>query len=1022
MRPPIPSITLSRRAKIGIWTAVVLIALIIAVVQLSGVYINFLWFHSLGFGGVYATVFWTRVVLFAVFGVLMALILGGNMVIAYLLSPPFRPMSPEQQNIERYRAVLEPRRLLIVGVVSAIALFSAGLSAQDNWSTWQLWLHGGSFGQTDPQFHLDISFFAFDYPAYRLLLGFGFTAVVFAIILSAIVHYLTGAIRLQTPGPKVTVAARRHLTLLVFVFVVLKALAYWLDRYGLVFSDRSVFTGASYTDVHAVLPARTILFWIAIIIAAGLIASLWVRNTMLPAIAFVSMLVLSILISGIYPAILQGVSVKPNAAIKEAPYIQRNIQATRTAYNIASGTDVTYSNYPVTGRPNATDAEPGVSNATLNNIRILDPNIVSPTFAKFQAQGNQFGFAPKLDIDRYTVNGVEHDYIVGVRELDAAGLSGDQTNWINLHTTYTHGLGFVAADAGSNVTDPAVAGFAESGIPSRGFLGNTFTQDQVYYGELLPDYSIVGATGAKQEFNGVGEPKISYAGGGGVSLGSVFTRLAFAINYKQSNFLLNNAASARGARIIFNRDPRVMVQKLAPFLKIDSDPYPIVDTGVGNPAGMKDPSKGHVVWMVDGYTTTDNYPYSARESLSGLTNDSLAASNKTAKQPNDQINYIRNSVKATIDAYTGKVTLYAWDSTDPMLNAWRQVFPGLVKDRSQMPASIVSHVRYPQDLFKAQRTLLGTYHVDNPQQFYNASRIWTVPKDNTDSTAAGANQPPYYILASPPTGPAATAQFQLTSPMNVNQASYLAAYISADSDPAHYGRISVLQLPLQSNQVQGPEQAYNTITTDNTVRRDSLFNTSTNGANVVHGNLLTLPLGKSFLYAEPLYTISSNTSGAYPSLQRVILVYGSKIGYGKTVADARSDFLPGHCTGETLGLCTSSGGSPNSGKGGTGTGNGNGNSNNPPPSQGGATVTIPKIDQAIQALKDAYRSGDPVQVGKAEAALERLVNQYQAHSGGGTTAPKSPASSSSSAPRSPASSSSSSPSSSAPAGGTGRSS
>ncbi|MGH8860252.1 MAG: UPF0182 family protein, partial [Jatrophihabitantaceae bacterium] len=600
MRPPFPSITLSRRAKIALWTAVILIAMIIALVQLTGVYINFLWFDSLGFRGVYTTIFWTRVTLFFMFGVLMALIIGGNLVVAYLLSPPFRPMSPEQQNIERYRAVLEPRRIAVLVAIAAIALFSAGLSAQDKWATWQLFLHGQSFGTTDPQFGKDVSFYAFDYPAYRLLLGFGFSAIIFTIILSVLVHYLTGAIRLQTPGPKVTPAARRHLTILAFVFVVLKAIAYWLDRYGLVFSDRSKFTGASYTDVHAVLPARTILFWIAIVIAAGLIASLWLRNSMLPGIAFVSMLVLSILISGIYPAILQNVSVKPNASSKEAPYIKKNITATRQAYNIETGADVTYSSYPVSNHPDFT-ALASTTNSTLNNIRILDPNVVSPTFNRFQQNGNQYGFAPKLDIDRYTDGKAKTDYIVGVRELDAANLTGDQTNWINSHTNYTHGYGFVAAAAGTDITsgNDQTGQFAEGNIPPTGFLTGDLKQNGVYYGELMPDYSIVGAKGPAQEFDGDGKAKVTYGGDGGVSLGNLFTRLAFAIDYKQTNFLLNDAATAPGAKIIFNRDPRTMVQKVAPFLKVDSDPYPVVD-----------PSSGHVVWMVDAYTTMDNYPYS----------------------------------------------------------------------------------------------------------------------------------------------------------------------------------------------------------------------------------------------------------------------------------------------------------------------------------------------------------------------------------------------------------------------------
>jgi len=1012
MRPPIPSITLSRRAKIALWTVAILIVLIIALVQLTGVYINFLWFDSLGFRSVYTTIFWTRVSLFFIFGVVMALVIGGNMVIAYLLSPPFRPMSPEQQNIERYRAVLEPRRFLVLAIVGLIALFSAGMSAQGNWATWQLFLNGQSFGTRDPQFHLDVSFYAFDYPAYRLMLGFGFTAIIFAIILSALIHYLTGAIRLQTPGPKITVAARRHLTLLVFVFVVLKAIAYWLDRYGLVFSGRSTFTGASYTDVHAVLPARTILFWIALVIAAGLIASLWLRNTMLPAIAFVSMLVLSILISGIYPAILQGVSVKPNAASKEAPYIERNINSTRQAYDIVTGKNVVYSSYRVSSTPDPY-APTEKNNATLSNIRILDPNIVSPTFLRYQQDGNQYGFAQKLDIDRYTdAKGKVHDYIVGVRELDASALTGDQSNWINAHTTYTHGYGFVAAGAGTDVTNGAP--YAEGGIPPTGFLTKYLKQNGVYYGELLPNYSIVGAAGPPQEFNGNGNTKVTYEGSGGVSLGNLFTRLAFAVNYKQTNFLLNDAASAQGARIIFNRDPRAMVQKVAPFLKIDSDPYPIVDTSTDP---KTDPSAGHIVWMVDGYTTTNNYPYSARRSLSSLTNDTLAQSNRTAKQPNDEINYIRNSVKATVDAYTGKVTLYAWDESDPVLNTWRSVFPGLVQPRQAMPASIVAHVRYPQDLFKVQRTLLGTYHVDDPVQFYNVLHKWTVPIDNTDSTATTGNQPPYYVLASSPTGSSSTPQFQLTSAMNVNGRQYLAAFLSVNNtpDPGQYGKLTVLQLPPGSQDtVNGPEQVYNQITTNNTINRDSLYATSGSGANVIHGNLLTLPLDKSFLYVEPLYrAASTTTSGSFPSLQRVIVYYGGKFGYGATLADALSDFEPGRCTGATLSLPCDKG-----------SGTGGGGSTSPPPSTPPSSsappssstgnshnpVTLAQINTAIENLKVAYATGDPAKVGAAEAKLQDLIERYNA----GSSTPSKPRSGSSSAEPSGTTSSTTAPSSGPP--------
>src|SRR4051794_9716030 len=485
---PIPSMILSRRAKIALAVVAIVIVLLILLFKLSGVYVNYLWFGELHARQVYSTMLWTKVSLFFIFGVLMAVIIGGNLVIAYLLRPPFRPMSQEQQNLQTYVLMVEPRRKLILAGVMIIALLAEGASAQGKWAMWQLWLHGGSFGITDPQFNRDISFYAWDYPVYRALLGFGFTAVLFSLFLCIGVHYLTGAIRLQTPGPKVSLTARRHLTVLVFVFMALKAIAYWLDRYGLVFSTRSKFTGASYTDVHAALPARTILFWIALVIAAGLIASLWFNSTLLPGIAFISMLVISILISGIYPAILQSVSVKPNASTKEVPYIDRNLAATRAAYGITlkadSGPNGKVNMIPF-GSAKTPDAAAlqTTDSATLNNVRILDPNVVSPDFLQFQQDGNVFGFPQKLDVDRYGQGAAEHDYVVGVRELDESKLTGNIGNWINKFTNYTHGVGFVAAAAASDITNNGnqAGTFASGDIPPDGNIGSLIKHPEVYY-------------------------------------------------------------------------------------------------------------------------------------------------------------------------------------------------------------------------------------------------------------------------------------------------------------------------------------------------------------------------------------------------------------------------------------------------------------------------------------------------------------------------------------------------------------
>jgi len=961
MRPPLPSLTLSRRVKISLGVVGTIIVLLIIAASLVGVYINWLWFGEVGFRGVYRGIITTKLILFVIFGVLMAAILGGNIVIAYMLRPPFRPLSAEQQNLERYRVILEQRKRLILAGIAGLAGLSAGLASMDDWRTWMMWRYGGSFGIKDPQFHRDVSFFAWDYPAYRLMLGFGFTAIIFSILLSAAVHYLFGAIRVQTPGPKITMSARRHLTILVFIFIVLKALAYWLDRYGVVFSNRGKVTGASYTDVNASLPAKTILFWMAILIAVAVLASMWLKSAQLPAIGFGVLLVLSILINGIYPAIVQQFSVKPNASDKEAPYIKRNITATRQGYDVIynapqtpNGT-VNYQSYNVNGSPSTTALSP--TSATVSDLRILDPNVVSQTFTQQQQIKNQYGFASKLDIDRYTIDGVTSDYVVGVRELDESNLQGNQTNWINKHTVYTHGYGFVAAQADADVT-AGTAPYTEGDIPPQGPLGLSApgAKPQVYYGELLNDYSIVGAKGAR-EYDG-SDQTTSYTGKGGVSLGGFFTKLAFAVKYKQTNFLLNDAVSNKGAKIIINRDPRDRVLKAAPFLKVDGDPYPIV-------------VNGRIVWMIDAYTTMSNFPYSEQQSLSDLTQDTLSRQNKTASQPNDKINYIRNSVKATVDAYDGTIHLYAWDDQDPVLKAWRKAFPGLVQDKSQMPQDVLAHVRYPEDLFEVQRGILEQYHVDDPVTFYNVRDKWTVP---TDPYAANVNQPPFYVLANPPTAGGSSAQFQLTTPMKVNNRQNLAAYISVDSDPGpNYGKMTVLKLPTNSA-VRGPEQISNIFSTTAVISKDiSLL--STGGSNVIHGNLLTLPIGNAFLYIEPLYVQGTGTSG-YPILQRVLAVYGDKVGYAADLAGALDNLDHGP-TGVSLpGAGTTTTPTPTPTPTPPPTGSSPPTTTPPSSTPSNAQAVLTQLNAAFNTLQNAYKSGDFKAIGDAQAEVQRLTQQY----------------------------------------------
>src|SRR5829696_2171324 len=490
MRPPVPVPTLSRRAKLVLGAVAVLLVLFTAIVTLTNVYVDYLWFDETNYTEVFWTEIQTRALLFAVAGVATGGLVALSIHLAYRFRPTFRPMSLEQQNLERYRQSLEPRRGLVLTAVAVVVGLFAGFTAQGSWETWLTFRNATDFGRTDPQFGLDLSFFVFDYPFYRLLLGFGFAIVLLALIGSALTHYLFGGLRLQTPGQKLTSAARVQLSVLLGLFVALKAVAYWLDRYGLVYSDRGdVFSGASYTDINALLVPKTILVFVAIVCALAFFANIFVRNFLLPAGALVLLLVTSLVVGVAYPAIVQQFVVKPSANEKEAPYIDRAIQSTREAYNL-SDDDVEYIDYALGATGDEADPEEVLTELrndtqTIPNARLLDPNVLSGTFTARQQIRNVYGFPEKLDIDRYTVDGETRDYVVAVRELNSAGLSENQDTWINRHTVYTHGNGFVAAPANEVVAgqEGGEPNFTTRDLPTQGTIG--VDQSRIYYGELI---------------------------------------------------------------------------------------------------------------------------------------------------------------------------------------------------------------------------------------------------------------------------------------------------------------------------------------------------------------------------------------------------------------------------------------------------------------------------------------------------------------------------------------------------------
>lgn len=867
-RPRVPS----RRPRALLPTLAVVVALVVLGSVFVQLWTSKLWFGSVGYSAVFTTVLWTRLALFGVFGTLLAAVVVGNVYLAFRFRPMLFDDTFSNSSVERYQDTLDPIRhwvLIALGVV--LALFG-GASAAGQWKTYLLWRHGVPFHQPDVYFGRDIGFFVFGYPWYRYLLSFGFTVLVLTLIAAAVTHYVYGGIRLQARRDRVSPAAQVQLSVLLGLFILLKAAAYWMDRYGLAVSDDNLFTGISYTDAHAVLPAKNILWVIALICAALFFGNVVRPGWMLPVLGLGLLIFSAVLVGGIWPLIVQQLQVRPSAPDKEAPYIQRNIDATRNAYGLTS---VDIKRYP--GFTNEPPQQLQSAASTLPGVRLIDPRLVAPAFENLQQVRGFYQMPDVLDVDRYQLPGQAQpqDVVIGVRELDLSGLQPSQRNWNNDHTVYTHGYGVVAAygdQRGAN----GLPVWAARNLPSRGVLGKF--QQRVYFGETAPLYSIVGAAPGTRPVeldrpsttSGYGGGRYStYDGTGGVPIGSTFRQVLYAAKFWDSSLLLSGRVTA-ASKVIYDRHPRQMVEKVAPWLTLDGDPYPaVVD--------------GRLQWILDGYTTSSYYPMSARENLSRVTSDSLTAEQAVAAQRADDINYIRNSVKATVDAYSGTVNLYAWDESDPILQAWRAAFPGVVKDKSEIPPALLAHLRYPEDLFKVQRYLLSRYHVTQPKVFYGGEQNWQVPQDPTVSSMSPPLQPPYYLTVRLPEGP---PEFSLTSVFVPIKRQNLTGFmaVNADATSPNYGQFTLLQLP-STSAVYGPAQAQNAITNDLAVANRLLRYTKTDTTPQM-GNLLTLPIGNELLYVQPVYTSRSTGAASYPILQFVALSIGDNVGIGSSFQEA----------------------------------------------------------------------------------------------------------------------------------------
>ncbi|MFE7586823.1 UPF0182 family protein [Streptomyces gardneri] len=835
----------SRRARTLLMTLGVLAVLAMAFVMFAGFWTDWLWYRSVEYSSVFTTTLWTKIGLFAVFGLLMGLAVGLNIWLAYRLRPPLSAMSLEQQSLDRYRMGVAPFKKWVLLAVTVLVGLIAGASASGQWRTWLMWVNGVKFGQKDPQFGLDVAFYAFDLPWYRFLLAFGFAAAVLSLIAAALTHYLYGGLRITSPGARATAAATGHLSVLLGIFVSLKAVAYWLDRYGLAvkssdFKATGNWTGLRYVDANAYLPAKTILFCIAAICAVLFFATLWRRTWQLPVIGFGLMVLSAVLIGGLYPAIVQKFQVQPNEQAKEAPYIQKNIDATRKAYAIDSTKPENYSGKSTVKAKDQlrTDADSAAS------YRVLDPNIVSPTFQQLEQKRKYYQFPTTLDVDRYQGK----DTVIGLRELNIKGIP--KRNWINDHFTYTHGYGAIMAK-GTQTDANGSPVFTESGLPTTGDVGEY--QQRIYYGEKTDQYSIVGGPQKELDYEENGEKTTSYKEKSGVSLSGAFNRAAYAVAFSEPQILYSGAIG-EGSRILYNRTPKERVEAVAPWLTIDGDAYPAV-------------VNGRIQWIVDAYTTTNGYPYASRTTLGDTTADSLTVGNqqRAVVAQQNQVNYIRNSVKATVDAYDGTVNLYQWDTQDPVLKTWMKAFPDTVKAKSEIDGDLMEHLRYPQDMFKVQRELLTRYHVTDPAQFYSGSDAWQVPDDPTNKD--GNAVPPYYLSMKMPGD---TAQrFSLTTTFTPNGRPNLGGFMAVDADATskEYGRLRLLRV---TEDVPGPAQVQSKL---NGLPDVAQFVRDMKGADsdIQYGNLLTVPLDGGFLYVEPVYAQGRNA--LYPLLKKVAVSY-----------------------------------------------------------------------------------------------------------------------------------------------------
>jgi uncharacterized membrane protein (UPF0182 family) len=956
--------------------AALLVVLLFSLRGLAGFYTDFLWFDSVGFGDTWRQLLLAKIIPATVFTVVFFGVMLLNLVIADRLAPATRTAGPEDELIERYQHVVGPYQGRIRVAVAAFFALIAGGSVAGQWQQWTLFRHRVDFGIKDPQFHKDIGFYVFTLPFLRYIFEFAFAALVIVLIVTAVAHYLNGGIRLQTPFQRVTPQVKAHLSVILGLMALVKGVQYYLAQFELNFSTRGVVQGASYTDTHAELRALQLLIAIAVIAAALFVWNIWRRGWVLPVIAVGLWALLSLIVGTIYPAVVQQFRVNPNEFQKEQTYIARNIEATRAAWNLKT-VDPKAFNYT----ENLDAAAIQDNRQTVANARLWDPPEILRNYQSFQTIGTFYKFSD-ASVDRYKI-GFDNrvtQVLVSARQLNPADLPSQ--TWVSRHLVYTHGYGMVVSPINKATEQGGRPDYLLSDIPPTGDIHLDPKYAGIYFGQGLGGFSLVDARQSEFDYprKGAGQNDATtrYTGTGGVAVSSLLRRAAFALRFGDFNTLISGQISGN-TKILYLRDIQTRVQKAAPFLHFDQSAYPVI-------------LNGRVLWVLDGYTATNRYPYS--QSFNGTGGLSGRA------------NYVRNSVKATVDAYDGTVTFYAIDTKDPLLKSYRKAFPSLFTDANRMPAGLREHLRYPQDMFSLQTDVFSSYHVTTPRPFYNKTNLWSVSPDpgsgvvtqaSTVDTGTGATvstgrpqaasstgkriDPLYLLIRLPDQN---TEDFLILRPFvpvsRDNALTNLVSFMVAKSDPQNYGQLQSFTMPIGAP-VAGPEQVNNAIATNPVISQQFTL-LGQQGSTVIQGGMQLVPINNSILYIRPIYVQGTSVS-QLPAFHFVVVYYAGRSVIDTTLEGAMAQLFQGKAP-----PLTGQGGQPGGGTTPTTTpATGPTSSTTVPPPPANATITS-LLQQATALYTDSQNALKNQDLGRYQqdvVKIGQLLAQAQVLAGSGTT-------------------------------------